>query len=92
MRDFIKAHFSGANNQLGWAGVVLLQGATLPSMIGRLMGSTDPLPPASMVILVWLGLMLYLLRAVRMKDAVYVVSNSIGVFLNTVLLALIVFP
>jgi lipid-A-disaccharide synthase-like uncharacterized protein len=58
-------------------------------MIGRLMGNAGALPPASMVILVWLGLMLYLARAIRQKDVVYITSNAIGVFLNSILLYLI---
>ena len=86
----ILAHFQGVNNQLGWAGVVLLQGATLPSMIGRLTGASDALPPASMVLMVWVGLLLYLIRAIRQKDAVYITSNGIGMFLNSAMLYLIV--
>ena len=85
----IKPHFTGTNNQLGWAGVVMLQGATLPSMIGRLTGQGADLPPVSMVLMVWMGLLLYLARAVRQKDVVYITSNAIGFFLNSVLLYLI---
>lgn len=85
----ILAHFKGVNNALGWAGVVLLQGATLPSMIGRLSGSDADLPPVSMVLMVWAGLLLYLIRAVRQKDVVYITSNAIGFLLNSVLLYLI---
>lgn len=89
----ILAHFKGVNNQLGWAGVVLLQGATLPSMIGRLTGGAEAnMPPLSMVLMVWVGLILYLIRAVRQGDVVYIVSNSMGALLNSVLLAMIVFP
>lgn len=88
MQKFL-SHFQGLNNQLGWAGVVLLQGATLPSMIGRLTGHGGALPPASMVIMVWCGLMFYLARAIRQNDVVYITSNGIGVFLNSVLLYLI---
>ncbi len=78
---------------LGWAGVALLQGATLPSMIGRVFGGAESaLPPLSMVLMVWIGLLLYLARAIYQRDMVYITSNAIGVFLNTVLLALIVFP
>jgi uncharacterized protein with PQ loop repeat len=78
---------------LGWLGVVLLQGATLPSMIARVtQGEAAVLPPLTMVLMVWTGLLLYLARAIYQRDLVYITSNSIGVFLNTVLLALIIFP
>lgn len=85
----IKSHFVGTNNILGWIGVALLQGATLPSMIGRLSGSNADLPPVSMVLMVWAGLLFYLIRAVRQKDVVYITSNAIGFLLNSVLLYLI---
>lgn len=88
MKKFLE-HFQGLNNQLGWAGVVLLQGATLPSMIGRLMGNAGALPPASMVLMVWTGLLFYLARAIRQNDVVYITSNGIGVFLNSILLYMI---
>lgn len=78
---------------LGWAGVVLLQGATLPAMWERLtQGEGAALPPLSMVLMVWTGLLFYLARALYQRDFVYIVSNGIGVFLNSVLLALIIFP
>jgi hypothetical protein len=94
MKTIIKNHFSGVNNQLGWLGVILLQGATLPSMIDRIFGSGEAaaLPPLSMVLMVWAGLGLYLVRAIRQNDLVYCVSNGIGLALNTVLMALIIFP
>lgn len=93
MRSFIKKHIANVNSALGWIGVILLQGATLPSMIGRLTGGAESvLPPLSMVLMIWTGLIFYLIRAIRQKDAVYIVSNSIGALLNSILLALIVFP
>lgn len=92
MRSFL-SHFQGVNNQLGWAGVILLQGATLPSMLARLNGGEEAnLPPLSMVLMVWLGLGFYLARAIRQRDMVYIVSNGVGMFLNSVLLAMIVLP
>lgn len=90
----ILAHFKGVNNQLGWIGVLLLQGATLPSMLDRIFGAGEAatLPPLSMVLMVWTGLGFYLARAIRQNDVVYIVSNGVGMFLNSVLLALIIFP
>jgi hypothetical protein len=88
-----KSHFTGLNNQLGWIGVILLQGATLPSMVARIFGGAEAvLPPFSMVFMVWLGLGFYLARAIRQNDVVYITSNGVGMFLNSVLLALIIFP
>ena len=76
----------------GWLGMILVQSATVPVTIGNILGLTDALPPISMVLLVWFGLAMYFVRAFYQKDVLYMVSNGLGFFLNTILLALIVFP
>jgi hypothetical protein len=55
------------------------------------MGYSDKVPPFSMVVLIWSGLMLFLFRAIVQKDMLYIVSNAVGFFFNSILLALIVF-
>jgi hypothetical protein len=40
---------------------------------------------------VWTGLFLFLIRAIAQNDKLYIVSNAIGFFFNSILLALIVF-
>ncbi len=76
----------------GWLGMILVQSATLPTTLGVLMGWTDRLPPLSMVLLVWAGLAFYFVRAFAQRDMLYMVSNGFGFFVNTILLALIVYP
>lgn len=75
----------------GWIGMLLIHGATLPTTLGVIMGYSDKVPPVSMVVLVWSGLMLFLFRAIVNKDTLYIVSNAVGFFFNSILLALIVF-
>lgn len=76
----------------GWVGMCLIHGATIPTTLGNIMGWTHQLPPLSMVLLVWTGLALFLWRAIAGKDFLYTVSNAVGFVLNSVLLAIIVFP
>lgn len=75
----------------GWAGMLLIHGATIPVTVSNIMGWSDQLPPISMVFLVWLGLALFLWRAVARKDMLYIVSNAVGFALNSILLSLIAF-
>ena len=75
----------------GWLGMILIHGATLPVTLKNIMGVSTSMPPIEMVLLVWTGLVLFLIRAIVNKDTLYIVSNSIGFFFNSVLLALIVF-
>ena len=75
----------------GWCGMFLIHGATIPVTMSNILGYSNKLPPLSMVLLVWAGLALFLWRAIEQKDLLYIVSNSIGFALNSVLLAIIVY-
>jgi len=75
----------------GYVGMVLIHGATLPPTLKVILGFATTLPPIEMVLLVWSGLFLFLIRAVANNDRLYIISNAIGFFFNSVLLALIVF-
>jgi len=75
----------------GWLGMILIHSATLPVTLGIILGHSDTVPPASMILLVWTGLFLFLIRAIAQNDKLYIISNSIGFFFNSILLILIVF-
>ena len=75
----------------GWVGMVSIQSATIPVTLKILNGTSDKIPPIDMVILVWAGLFLFLIRSIVNRDTLYIVSNSTGFALQSVLLALIVF-
>lgn len=70
----------------------LIHGSTIPTTLSLVLGFSNNLPPLSMVLLVWTGLGLFLFNAIKQHNTLYIASNSIGFFLNTILLALIVFP
>ena len=75
----------------GWVGMVMIHAATLPTSLGVIFGYTDKLSPLSMVLMVWGGLFLFLIRALGRNDKLYIISNAVGFFFNSILLALIVF-
>lgn len=73
----------------GWIGMVLIQCATVPTTIKILYGTTERIPPMDMVLLVWAGLFLFLVRSIINRDALYIVSNSTGIFFQSLLLIVI---
>ena len=75
----------------GWIGMVLIHGATAPTSISGIWGWSTNLPPLNFILIVWLGLFLFLIRAIYAKDVLYIVSNAIGFSLNSLLLSLIAF-
>ena len=48
----------------GWIGMILIHGATVPTTMSVILGYSSELPPLNMVLLVWSGLFLFLLRAI----------------------------
>jgi hypothetical protein len=80
-----------AANAAGWGGLLLIHGATLPVTVTSLLGGVTDLPPLSMVAMIWLGLFLFLVKAVSDKDTLYIASNGVGFALQSALLSLILF-
>jgi hypothetical protein len=75
----------------GYVGMLLIHAATLPTTLYLYMGWSTNKPPLSMVLLVWIGLILFLWRAVVRWDWLYIISNFIGFVANSILLILIVY-
>ena len=87
MKDLIKRGPEAA----GWAGLVLIHGATLPTTLAALFTGSADFPPLSMVLMIWAGLFLFLVRACADRDFLYIVSNAVGFALQTALLSVIIF-
>ena len=75
----------------GWIGLVLIHGSTVPITLAALAGNAVLLPPISMVLLIWSGLFLFFIRSAIQQDRLYMVSNGVGFFLQSVVLALLIF-
>lgn len=78
-------------NISGWIGLVFIQSATIPVTYDILQGKATHIPPMSMVVLIWSGLIFYLVRAVIQRDIIHITSNTIGFITQSILMALIVF-
>ena len=63
-------------NILALIGIILIQGALLPSHI------SGHFPDISLPIFIFLGLLCYLYKAIIDADWIYILSNSIGLLLN----------
>jgi hypothetical protein len=98
MNAFTKEYFMNAYTWIvtkfgetcGWFGLILIHGSTLPSTYLAIKGEATVLPPLSMVILVWSGLLLFFIRSAITKDKLYMISNGVGFFLQSIMLALLV--
>jgi hypothetical protein len=73
----------------GWIGMVFIQLATIPTIAKLLLGTSERLPPLDLVLMIWVGLLLFFIRSITHKDMFYIISNGTGFFLQSILLFLI---
>lgn len=76
---------------LGWLAVILIHGATIPTLLALLTGLSDRTPSVDIIMLMWGGLVLLFGRAVVLKDTLNIVTIGIGFIIQAVLMALILF-
>lgn len=76
---------------LGWVGVILVHLATIPTLVAVLTGLTEKLPPVDLIGLMWLGLFMFFVRSVIAKDLLNIITIGFGFFVQSILMALIIF-
>jgi hypothetical protein len=76
---------------LGWMAVILIHGATVPTLLALLTGLSDNVPSVDIILLMWGGLVLLFGRAVVLKDSLNIVTIGAGFIVQAVLMALILF-
>lgn len=76
---------------LGWMAVILIHGATIPTLLALLTGLSDNVPSVDVILLMWGGLVLLFGRAVVLKDSLNIVTIGVGFIIQAVIMALILF-
>lgn len=76
---------------VGWLAVVFIHCATLPPLLGLLLGVSDTLPSFDVVMFLWLGLMLLYVKALVARDTLITTTISLGFVVQAGLLGLLVF-
>lgn len=76
---------------VGWLAVVFIHCATLPPLLGLLIGVSDTLPSFDVVLFLWSGLLLLYVKALVARDTLITTTISIGFVVQACLLGLLVF-
>ena len=74
-----------------WISIVVLCLCNVPGYFALMSGVTDQSPPLDISLLVWIGLLLYFVRSVIIKDMINVLTIGIGFAIQVILLGLIFF-
>jgi hypothetical protein len=89
--DFVNSIAKLSSDTVEWVGVIALHGATIPTMLGLMMGVTDNTPPIDIVLILWGALAMFFIKAVIKKDILNIVTIGLGFIGQAVLMALIFF-
>lgn len=76
---------------LGWLAIVLINCATIPTLLALLTGLSDRVPNLDIVMFMWAGLVLMFGRAVVIKDMLNIVTIGVGFMIQAVIMAMILF-
>ena len=76
---------------VAWSAIVVIHLATLPSMLAAMSGYSTDLPPADLVLMIWLALVLFLLRAAIKRDVLQMLTIGVGFALQASMLVLLFF-
>lgn len=94
--DTVKAFFASklpkmSADMIGWLAVLFIHGATIPPVVGLLLGVSDRLPSIDVVLFMWTGLVLMFIRSLILKDMLNIITIGIGFMVQATLLGFLVF-
>lgn len=76
---------------IGWIGILLLHGATVPTMLGLMFGLTDKPPSIDMVLIVWAALGMFFMKAIIQRDILNLITIGLGFIMQATMMALVFF-
>ena len=99
VRSFVKRLVTDFGNTIkqvtidgiGWTALIALQAVTIPSLLGLKAGLTDNTPPIDMVIILWVAMGLFYLKALLEKNFVALFIMGLGFIGQAMIMALIFF-
>ena len=90
-KDFKEKITKLSSDTIHWMAVLCLHAATAPNLLGVMFGLTDTMPPIDIVLIVWAGLGLLIMKAIIMKDRLNLITIGVGFMAQAVVMALIFF-
>ena len=76
---------------LGWLAVIVINCATIPTLLALMTGLSDNVPSLDMVMFLWSSLILLFARAIVLRDMLNIITISVGFMIQASLMAMILF-
>lgn len=90
-KDFTQKISHISVETIHWMAVLCFHAATLPNLLGLMLGLTDNMPPIDFVLIVWAGLGLLFMKAIIERNRINLITIGIGFMAQATLMALIFF-
>lgn len=92
LKSFMADHVKNISSEtVGWLAVLFIHCATIPSLLGLLIGVSDKLPSIDVVVFLWVSLFLLFMKALINKDTLNILTISVGFMIQASLMGLLVF-
>ena len=92
VNDFLNKYLPKISaDTLGWLAVIVINCATIPTLLALMTGLSDKVPSLDMVMFLWASLFLLFARAIVLKDMLNIITISIGFMIQASLMAMILF-
>lgn len=78
-------------DSLAWFSILIFNAATIPTFIAVMSGHSQKMPPLDIVIMIWIGLLMYFIRSVILKDMLMTVTIGLGFAAQAIFLGVIFF-
>ena len=92
VNDFLNKYLPKISaDTLGWLAIIVINCATIPTLLALMTGLSDNVPSLDMVMFLWASLFLLFARAIVLKDMLNIITISIGFMIQASLMAMILF-
>jgi hypothetical protein len=76
---------------VGWTALIALHAVTVPGLFGLMTGITDDTPPIDMVIILWMAMALFYIKAILERNVISLIIIGLGFIMQSILMALVFF-
>ena len=76
---------------LGWLAIIVINCATIPTLLALMTELSDKVPSLDMVMFLWASLFLLFGRAIVLKDMLNIITISVGFMIQATLMAMVLF-
>ena len=90
--SFVKDHMGIATaHMLGWLSILLLNCASIPTLLSVLLGHSDKLPPVDLMVFIWVALITLFFKSLIQRNYLNVATICLGFSAQTILMGFILF-